>query len=235
MDRASTAEWILRRLVNPSRASEIVGDLLETQSNNSKVHFWRSITRILLILVWRTITGILVASIAGVFLSWIPFAFAWTRLGLSGHQESAANAYFYIFGSLLLWIAAIFSLINFGFRNHLATLTFLAALLGAVATCTYWLPNATLILFAAALAFVMLSLSSASGRQVIAALVPALAAAASMFYLLGKIRLNPRWPGFGWLLLTELLLVTTAECVVLSSIFQRFNANESTSKAHAAG
>jgi len=234
MDRANTAEWILRRLVNPARASEIVGDLLETQSSSNKRHFWRPMIRIFLILVWRTVTGILAASIAGVLLSWIPFAFTVTRMTLKGHQVSFVHSGFYIFTSLLLWIAAIFSLITFGFRSQLAALTFLAALLGAVATCTYWLPNATLILFAAALAFVMLSLSSASGRQVIAALMPALTVGASMMYLLGRIRINPRWPGSEWLLLTELLLVTTAECVVLSNIFQRFNTNESTPKAHAA-
>jgi hypothetical protein len=126
---------------------------------------------------------------------------------------------------MLLWMAAAFSLIRFGIRSRLSMLSMLGALIGTVAVCTYWLPNATPVLFVATAAILMLSLITVRGRQVMATLIPALAIGSSSIYLLGMIPLNPRWPGGGWLALSELLLVTTAECRALSFLHERLSSD----------
>jgi hypothetical protein len=222
MDRANLAEWILRRLVSPTRATEIVGDLLETHPRASILHFWLSIFGMLIALTWRSALGVVVAAIASVLLSWLPFAYVFThlapRIETSFYREHAT---FYIFFGMLLWIAAIFSLVRFGPRSQLAQLGLVAALLEVAATATYWMPHAIPIQVLAASLLVVAALFTAGGRKTLGTLVPALLVGEATLYLIGKLPLNGRTPGIGVILIAEVLMVTLIECRTLSILHRK--------------
>jgi hypothetical protein len=222
MARANIAEWILRRVVNPSRASEIVGDMLESRPRLSPVRFWFTIAAVLIALAWRSVVGVLAAAIASVLLSWLPFAYVFTHLGFQLESSFySAHAGFYIFFGMLLWISAIYSLVCFGPRNPVAQLGLLSALLEEAATCTYWLPNAVLMQSVAATLLVVAALFTPVGRKVSGVLLPALVAGEAALYLVGKLPVTGRTPGFLVILLGLLLTVTIIECVALSFAHRR--------------
>lgn len=144
--RANLAEWVLRRVVDPARASELVGDQLETQPGLGDVRFWLSIGWLVIVFSWRTVAGILAASIVGILLSWIPFAWALTRLWSIELRPAGPppDGGPYIAISMLLWNAAIFFLIRFGMRSALTWIGLSWALLSTFAVCTFWIQNLNL-------------------------------------------------------------------------------------------
>jgi hypothetical protein len=222
MDKANFAEWILRRLVSPTRASEIMGDLLETHSKPPTFRFWFSFAGVLVILSWRSTIGLIAASVASVVLSWLPFVYMATRLSFQTEASFyLAHGSFYIFFGMLLWISAIFSLVRFGPRSRLTQLGLVAALLEVVATATYWMPHAIVIQVLAASLLLVAALFTAGGRKTLGALVPAIVVGEATLYLIGKLPLNGRTPGIGVILIAEILLVTLIECRTLSFLHRK--------------
>ena len=69
MDKANVAEWILRRVVDSSRAAELVGDQLESHPGDGRLRFWLLIVRLFLVFSWPTLIGFVLAIVGGLLFS----------------------------------------------------------------------------------------------------------------------------------------------------------------------
>jgi hypothetical protein len=230
MDKANAAEWILRRVMSRARASELVGDRLESRPEEGRLSFWLGIGWLVVVFSWRSVAGVLAGSIVGVVFSWAVFAYTWTHLYLLGFQVSSPlnGAYFYYLSiALLLWTASIYALVRFGFRDALTRISLLGAVLSTAAQCIFWIPYRTGVISTTALVFLLFCLISAKRRQTLATLGLALIGGGLTGYILMRIPLNPRNTGFKWLLaweLLNLLFVAAVECGIASFFHQRFEA-----------
>ncbi len=179
MDRARVAEWMLRRVVDRQRASEIVGDQLETRAGaptvGESLRFWASIVWVCVVFSWRTPVATLLAAVAGI-LAWWPFAITGSRLHLSEQLHSpqvAAVAFLSLSISMLLWAEAVFSAVRFGVRDELTKLSLGASLLGSFAACClWWLPHGAVILRVGVAALILFQMTSAGRRRALAIWLP---------------------------------------------------------------
>ena len=113
MDKANVAEWLLRRVVDPVRASELVGDQLEAHPAAGRWTFWIAIARLLLIFSWRTLIGVAASPIVGLLLAFVFFFFRSSQpVGIVGLSPMAVfHARNYLLGiSVLLWAVTFFRL-----------------------------------------------------------------------------------------------------------------------------
>jgi hypothetical protein len=226
MDRANIAEWILRRVIEPDRASELVGDRLETRPAEGGFRFWLFIGGLVAVFSWRTVLGIAAAAIGGVFLSWTPFAGAFTRLYALDIRAPGPppSPGYYLAISLLLWSAAVFSLVRFGSRNDLTKVAWAWALLGAYAFCTFWMPNADVAILVGVTAFLLLFVWSSENRRALAVLLASIASGGLAMYLLfhipiNKLNLAPKW--LETILFLQLLLIVIVECETASFLHRK--------------
>jgi hypothetical protein len=226
-DRADVAEWILRRVVDSARASEFVGDQLETRPGGSNLRFWLSIAWLVVVFSWRTVVGIVAASIAGVLFSWIPFSFAFIHYNALELRPSGLppSLGYYLAICMLLWNAVVFFMIRFGFRSDLTKMGLASALLGTYAVCTFWMPKAGVSILVGAIALLLFFVRTSSNRRTLAVLLSALASGGFAMYMFGMLgNGNPLHLPRNWLLtiaLLQLLLVTIVECVAASFLHQK--------------
>jgi len=222
MDRTNAAEWILRRVVGSSRAAELVGDRIETCSGEGDLRFWLSISWLVVVFSFRTVAGLLAASIAGVLLSWTPFAFAFTRLYLIGIKSPGPlDPGRYLAISMLMWIVAVFSLVRFGFRSQLTRIGLMGALLSMLAVCVFWLPYGIAAISVGAVGFFSFWIMNAKNRRTLAVLLLALASGGLMMFLLIRIPLNPRHSYAVWMLIPELFALVVVECGMASFLHRK--------------
>jgi len=219
--RANIAEWILRRVVGHARASELVGDQLEAHPGQGNLRFWLSIGWLVILFSWRRFVGILAATISGVLLAWIPFAWALTRLWAIEIRPAGPppNGGPYIAASVLLWNAAVFFLIRFGFRSDLTWVSLSWAFLSTFAVCTFWIPNVNLSILIAAIALFLLFVRNPQNRRALLVLVSTIVSGGITMYVLFKIPINPRSLPSNWILamvLLQLTLTVVAECSAAS-------------------
>jgi|GEM_PF-3672667 len=172
MDKASAAEWILRRVVNSDRASELVGDQLEFHPTAGPLRFWLVIVWLFFAFSWRTLAGLAAAVVVG-YCSWLPFVIILQRRVMPEHlltQSSILVAIHCLNVSMLFWAVAGFSLVRFGIRSELSRVSFTGALLGTTAACFLWLPYAPSISLAGASAWLFFYLSSSQRRRALVVL-----------------------------------------------------------------
>jgi hypothetical protein len=168
MDKANVAEWILRRVVDSSRAAELVGDQLESHPGDGRLRFWLLIVRLFLVFSWPTLISYVLAVIGGLLFSFYPFLVAMSRRALSGHHGSPTPIFetiYYLFLSVLLWVATTFSLVRFGFRSELSRAGLIGALLCTAAACLLWLPHVPAALLVLTIACALFYLSSSRRRR----------------------------------------------------------------------
>lgn len=173
MDKANAAEWILRRVVDSSRAAELVGDLLESHPADGRLRFWLSIARLVVVFCWPTLIGFVLAVVGGLLFSVYPFLVAVSRLAVRGHRGDGSWVFetiYYLLFSMLLWAAATFSLVRFGFRSELSRVGLIAALLCTAALCFLWLPHVRMVLLAMTVAVAFFYLSSSQRRRALGVL-----------------------------------------------------------------
>jgi len=235
-ERANIAEWILRRVVGPARASELVGDQLEIRPADSNPRFWLSIGWLVIVFSWRTVAGILAASFAGALLAWMPFAWALTRLWTLELRSDGPlpSGDVYITSSMLLWNAAVFFLIRFGFRSALTWIGLSWAMLSTFAVCTFWIPKVNLCTLIGAIALFLLFARNPQDRRALAVLLSTLASGGITMYVLFKIPFNPRALPLNWILaitLLQLTLTVVAECAIASLLHRKLIAAPSESGA----
>jgi hypothetical protein len=168
MDKANAAEWILRRVVDPSRAAELVGDQLESHPDDGRFRFWLLIVRLFFVFSWPTLISYVLAVIGGLLFSFYPFVMAMSKRAVYGHHGSPTPIFetiYYLFLSVLLWVATTFSLVRFGFRSELSRVGLIGALLCTAAACLLWLPYVPAALLALTIACGLFYLSSSRRRR----------------------------------------------------------------------
>lgn len=126
MDKAAAAEWILSRVIDPTRAEELVGDQLEANPHAGILRFWMIVSWHVIAFSWKTCLGVVCGGTVGVW-SWLPIALIWERL----IKTPPSQVMVWFLGlSMLLWCMTAFSLVRFGIRSEMFRLSALAALLG---------------------------------------------------------------------------------------------------------
>lgn len=229
--RANAAEWILRRVVGSARASELVGDRLESRPAEGNIRFWLSISWLVFVFSWRTVTGILAAVVAGVIFSWIPFAWSLVHLWAIGLNPAGPppNGGLYIAASMLLWNAAIFFMIRLGFRSDLTWISLSWALLSSFAVCTFWIQNVSPCILGGAIALLLLFLTNPKDRRALAVVFATVACGGAVVYSLFNIPYYPRALRGEWglaILMLQLLLTVVTECATASFLRNRFLATQ---------
>jgi hypothetical protein len=179
MDKANAADWILRRVVDPSRAAELVGDQLESHPDDGRFRFWLSIARLFFVFFWPTLISYMLAVVGGLLFSFYPFLLAMSRrAALSGHHGSPTPIFetaYYLLLSVLLWVATTFSLVRFGFRSELSRVGLIGALLCTAAACLLWMPYVSAALLALTIACALFYLSSSRRRRALGVLLGVIA------------------------------------------------------------
>jgi hypothetical protein len=168
MDKANVAEWILRRVVDSSRAAELVGDQLESHPSDGRLRFWLLIVRLFLVFSWPTLISYVLAVIGGLLFSFYPFLLAMSVRAPWGHHGSPTPIFetiYYLLLSVLLWVATTFSLVRFGFRSELSRVGLIGALLCTAAACLLWLPHVPAALLVLTIACALFYLSSSRRRR----------------------------------------------------------------------
>jgi hypothetical protein len=169
VDKANAAEWILRRVVDSSRAAELVGDHLESRPADGRLRFWLSIARLFFVFSGPTLIGFVLSVIGGLLFSLYPFVVAISRRAmLTGHHGSPTPLFetiYYLLISMLLWVATTFSLVRFGFRSELSRAGLIGASLCTAAACFLWLPHVPVVLLAMTVAVALFYLSSSQRRR----------------------------------------------------------------------
>jgi hypothetical protein len=168
VDKANAAEWILRRVVDSSRAVELVGDQLESHPADGRLRFWLSIAWLVVVFSGPTLIGFVLAVVGGLLFSGYPFVVAMSRRAMYGPRGDASwifETIYYFLVSMLLWAAATFSLVRFGFRSELSRVGLAASLLCTAAACFLWLPHVPVVLLAITVAVALFYLSSSQRRR----------------------------------------------------------------------
>jgi hypothetical protein len=214
MDRANIAEWLLRQVVDPVRASEIVGDQLEARPTVGNLRFWISISLLLLRFSWRTLVGVAASPVMGVFLASAFLVFVNPRLentlGLS--ERTVVHLQSYLIGvSVLLWAETVFSLVRLGWRNSLTCVGLIASALWSCSFAFFWQPAYAVVLTILWAGFFVFCLSSSKRRRTLAILCCSVLAAWLTAFALYAVFGDP-YSVFGkWQAIAALFLVPIVE------------------------
>ena len=166
MCNASVAEWIVSRFTSKERATSIVGDLVELESQKGAMWFWLSIARVLLSLCWRRVLGLA----AVLYMSgWTYAHFQMVLFGIhSRHRpmEVWVEALLMLaFVGILLWIMLVYGAISYGMRDRATQMTLLWAVL-ITSIIFFWLkPTALAACLALGLILAWSSMSNLENRR----------------------------------------------------------------------
>jgi len=153
MDRATVAEWMMARITNESRASEIIGDLLEARSAQGNLRFWFSVLVLLIAFGWRPLLGLVFAYAFAIFCFFqegsalVKLNEQRSRLQF-GSPEYLTSVHWTFLTmrlgqiTILLWIVAGFAMVCFGIRNISSRMSVGLALMGTVLSSYLWIPAA---------------------------------------------------------------------------------------------
>lgn len=232
MDKANVAEWLLRRVVDPVRASELVGDQLEAHPTAGRLRFWISIAQLLLMFSWRTIIGVAASPVVGLLLALAFFLFAnpQSRNAVGLPETTVFHAKLYLLGvSILLWAATVFSLVRLGWRSTLTGIEFIASVLWSASLSFSWQWTPAIILTILWVGFIAFCLSSAKRRRILGILCSAVVAAWLTAFALSICPRDP-YSTFGkWQGLTALFLVPIVESGTIMFLHRRFITSQNTS------
>lgn len=221
MDKADFAEWLLHRVVDPDRASELVGDQLEAHPNAGQFRFWMSITQLFLIFSRRTILGIVVSPIAGSLIA-VAFLILDTPQApkwLGGSLTSLVNLWLCMFAvSILLWLATVFSLVRFGWRSTRTGIALMAAVLASTSTNFFRGEISVVVLIMLWAGFLVFCISSTTRRRALGSLSGAILAAWLTGFALAVSSHDPNSVFGRWQSLSALFLIPLVECGAMLSL-----------------
>lgn len=178
MDKANVAEWLLRRVVDPTRASELVGDQLEAHPAE-KSRFWISIAQLLVMFSWRTAIGVAASPVVGSFLAFVFFFFGNSKPVMSITYLPAMTIHHttnYLLGiSVLLWAVTVFSIVRLGWRSTLTVVGLMVSTLCSASLPFYWQRTPAIVLAILWVCFITFCVSRAKWRQALGILCTAVA------------------------------------------------------------
>ena len=216
MDRANAAEWLLRGVLEQTKAAALVGDQLESRPHAGLLSFWASIFWLLILFSRRNIFGFF-AFFVGALFSVFPYEFL--RRDIAGYGFSQPGSVFTASLQLsgicmLLWGTVALSLVRFGVRNLLTGISCFAALLGTAVTCCFWLPYGRVGSMVAVAFFVSCGATYSPSRPAMGTLLCSVGAAWSAAYLLALISTDPHSVWGLWQGLMVLFLVPLLESII---------------------
>jgi hypothetical protein len=176
MRSAFCVEWIIARLAGRTRAAAIVGDLLEARAERGTRWFRLSVAGIIFSLVWRRP----LAFVAAFFLGLRSLgAFEMAIYGLHATHR-LPEIWMPLFGVLsglgmLLWMAAPYAAIRYGFRDRFTQIALAFCGLITVVIFCWWISAVAVACIALALSVFVASVVSVERRRALLALVGALA------------------------------------------------------------
>jgi hypothetical protein len=176
MRSAIGAEWIIAQFTDRSRATGIVGDLLETATRRGTFWFWLSVGGIVLSLIWRRTIAFVVAFYGGLF---------WRHVFLVLVEEHTRPNAFYAWDprsplSSVMWFGVVLSMatfyaaIRYGLRDKFAQLALGLWGLFTIVMLYQSIPVVTVLSIALALSILFASVRSAQRRRASLALGAAL-------------------------------------------------------------
>jgi uncharacterized membrane protein len=231
MDKANAAEWLLRRVVDPVRASELVGDQLEAHPAAGRLRFWISIAQMFLMFSWRTIIGVAASPVVGLILALAFFSFAnsQTRVTVGLSETTVFHLKVYLLGvSVLLWAATVFSLVRLGWRSTLTGVGLIASLLWSTSLSFFWQWTPAIVLTILWVGFILFCVSSAKRRRALGILCGAVVAAWLTAFALSIFPRDP-YSVFGkWQFLGALFLVPIVESRTTMFLHRKFIASQDT-------
>jgi hypothetical protein len=170
MSDAEWAEWLMARFTGPGRASCIVGDILESNSDRGVFWFWLSVGDIVLWLNRRRLTAFTVAFACACC---VPFL-APLHGKLPAHYlpETWRSAFVVLYWlALLLWMTAAYSAVRYGLRDSLGQLAFAFCVPTTIEILFWRYPGCLAFSAAVAIAVVISSVSFARWRKALLALL----------------------------------------------------------------
>lgn len=224
MDKADAAEWLLRRVVDPVRASELVGDQLESHPAAAKLSFWLSITKVFLMFSRRPLIGVAASPILGLFLALAFFVlaspYATGTLGLPLTTRFQVTNY--LLGvSALLWMSTVLSVVRIGWRSSLTGVGLIASVLWSTSLSFVWQQSAPMVLAILWVGFIAFCMSNAKRRRALGILCSAVVAGWLTAFALSIFPRDP-YSVFGkWQFLTGLFLVPIVESKTTMFLHQR--------------
>ena len=157
MHSSTIAEWILGRFTSETRATSIVGDLLELEPQNGVVWFWLSILRIVFALAWKRPVAFIAAFYAGF---WPYIGLPMVHVGvLARHQPTkfwTTLVLLRLVGTLP-WILSIYTTVLYGLRDRLTQIALVSAVCISTVFYFWWQP---VILAASALSSLLSVMAS---------------------------------------------------------------------------
>lgn len=232
MDKANAAEWLLRRVTDRVRASELVGDQLEVYFSADRLSFWIAIARLLLVFSWRTLVGIAVSPVGGILLAVTSFAFGRSLpVNTQGllQDSTVFSITLYLLGvAVLLWAATVFSMVRFGWRSTMTITGLMASVLCSASFCFFWSPAFTIVLAVMWVSFFIFSASSAKRRRAFGILVGAVAAAWLTGFVLSNLPRDPHSTFGKWQGIAAVLLVPIVESSITMFLHKKFITSQST-------
>ena len=177
MRSASIGEWVIAGLTSRNRAASIVGDLLELEPEKGILWFWLSLAGVAIALAWRRPVAFIAAFCAGL---WTLSGFRMAIWGLHA-QHRPEQALMPAFGALtgvgmILWIAASYTAIRYGLRDHVARVAIAAASLVTVLIYCWWQPEILVACIALSLCLLWVCILNDDRRRAAMALLTALVA-----------------------------------------------------------
>jgi hypothetical protein len=231
MDKANVAEWLLRRVVDPVRASELVGDQLESHPAAGRLRFWISIAQLSLMFSWRTIVGLAASPFMGLLLAIAFFVFtnsqARDTVGLPATTVFQVKNY--LLGvSILLWAATTFSLVRFSWRSALTCVGLIASVLWSASLSFFWQWTPAIVLTTLWVSFIVFCVNSAKRRRALGIICSAVFAAWLTAFALSNIARDPHSVFGKWQFFTALFLVPIVESSTTMFLHRKFSVARST-------
>jgi hypothetical protein len=178
MPNATLAEWLIARFVERSRASSIVGDLLEVTAERGSFSFWLSVGGVVLSLTWRHLTAFGAALLCLYLIRTLempPHGPAY-RIFVA-HKPPNEWAQFFAFLALIadfLLMATPYAVICYGFRDRFAQLAVALCIPFTVIFFFWSVSAAAFTSLAFAVVVLLVSVSFPQGRRAFLALTIAI-------------------------------------------------------------
>lgn len=178
MRSASIAEWIVGRFTNKSRASSIIGDLVELRLQKGSLWFWWSLAEVLLLLTGRRLTAFVAAFYAG---SWTLNAFLMAIQGVHAQHRPPEYPWMPVFLALswigaFLWLVLLYVAIRYGFEDKLTQVSLASTAIVTVILYYWWQPVVLAISFVLSIFVVTASIANKQRLKAALALMIAVAA-----------------------------------------------------------
>jgi hypothetical protein len=170
MPDADLAEWLIARFTGPSRASCIVGDILESNSDRGAFWFWRSVLEIVLSLNRRRLAAFTLAFVCSCSIPF--FAPLNGRLPARHLPETWPSAFVVLYWlAMLLWVIAAYSVVRYGLGDKLGQLAFAFCVPTTIGIFFWRFPACLAVSAVLAVAVLISSLSFARWRKALLAVL----------------------------------------------------------------